>query len=232
MRNRQRLALVLVLVVVPLVVGAGVAWENGTFDGPIVPRPGARPWAARRTLAGLENFGEVIPGKVYRGAQPTAEGFEELRKLGVKTVINLRLLHDEAAAVTSVGLEALRVPLQADIRGSTPPTADEVARFLRIVLDPSKQPVYFHCAHGKDRTGTMCAVLRMEVQGWTNAEVYDEMQHFGFNKIWEDLEAFVRTYKPLGRWREEALAVTATAPVQSPGVNALERRSSDGSSSR
>ncbi len=211
MRNRFVAALGLALV-----VALGAAWLNGAFDAAVVLEPGARPWAVKRALPGLENFGEVIPGKVFRGAQPTPEGYEQLRKLGVKTIVNLRLRHDEAAAVTSVGLEAVSVPLQADVRGSTPPTRDEIARFLAVVLDPAKQPVYFHCAHGKDRTGTMCAILRMEVQGWTNADVFREMQFFGFNRVWADLEEFVKGYEPVGRWRDPALAVVASGGVSGP----------------
>jgi hypothetical protein len=42
----------------------------------------------------------------------------------------------------------------------------------------------------------MCAVLRMEAFGWAPDEAFD-----GFNKIWENLETFVKGYKPTGALR-------------------------------
>jgi tyrosine-protein phosphatase SIW14 len=196
-------------------LGLGVAFMNGCFSQrPDAPKAGAHPWATRKDVPGVENFGEVLAGRIYRGAQPTSEGYESLKKLGVRTVISLRDWHDETKDVVASGLESVRIPLQADVRGSKPPSAEEVAKFLSVVLDPQKQPVYFHCAHGKDRTGTMCAVLRMEVFGWTNDEAWDEMQSFGFNYVWENLQKFVQSYKPLGRWRSAPVAVEA-APVAS-----------------
>jgi protein tyrosine/serine phosphatase len=73
-----------------------------------------------------------------------------------------------------------------------------VKTFLGVLLDPAKKPVFFHCAQGQDRTGTMCAVYRMEIEGWKNDEAFAEMQHFGFNDVWFDLEAFVKNYKSAG----------------------------------
>lgn len=175
-------------------VAAACAWALRT--NPEQPRAasGARAWAKRLVHPGLENFAEVAPG-IYRGAQPTPDGYRKLKELGVKTVITLRSLHEEREAVLAAGLEPVEIPLVADVRGSRPPSSEDVARFLSVVLDPAKRPVYFHCAFGQDRTGTMCAVYRMEVDGWTPEEAFEEMQGFGFNDIWTDLSAFVKSYR-------------------------------------
>ena len=82
--------------------------------------------------------------------------------------------------------------------GSVPPTDDELKKFFEVVLDPARQPVYVHCAFGKDRTGTMCALYRLEVDGWTADEVLQEMQSFGYHDIYHDLVNFVKAYKPRG----------------------------------
>ena len=58
--------------------------------------------------------------------------------------------------------------------------------------------IYFHCAHGKDRTGTMAALYRIEVDGWTADQATQEMQAFGYRDIYKDLIAFVRAYTPRG----------------------------------
>jgi protein tyrosine/serine phosphatase len=198
-------------------LGLGTAYMNGSFkDRPTGPKAGAPAWAKERSdVAGCINVGEVSQGKLYRGAQPDdPAGYDSLKKLGVKTIINLRDWTDESKEVKKEGLEGVRIPLQADIRGAKPPTPEEIAKFLSIVTDPSKQPVYFHCAHGKDRTGTMAAVYRMEVDGWTNEQAWDEMQHFGFNYVWINFEEFVKNYKPTGKWRA-TVASADTAPQAS-----------------
>ena len=148
--------------------------------------PGALPNLAR------------ISETLYRGGQPDEEDYERLRELGVRTVVNLRLHHDETEEVRRAGFAAERIPLQAGLFGSTPPTEAQVRRFFEIVLDPERQPVFCHCAHGKDRTGTMAALYRIEVDGWTNAEAVEEMQAFGYHDYFRDLIQFVRRYRPRG----------------------------------
>lgn len=49
-------------------------------------------WAVPMERAGLPNLHRV-DAKLYRSAQPTAEGMTNLVALGVKTVVNLRDNH-------------------------------------------------------------------------------------------------------------------------------------------
>jgi protein tyrosine/serine phosphatase len=77
---------------------------------------------------------------------------------------------------------------------SDPPKDEDVRRFLEVVTDPSRQPVYFHCLRGKDRTGMMCAVYRMAVEGWPLEAARAEMQAFGFYDGWQDLLSYVEGF--------------------------------------
>jgi len=147
-------------------------------------------------VAGLENFARVSP-TLYRGAQPTEEGFRQLKSMGVKTVIDFRSHHSTKSQVEAAGMTALETPLKADL-GSVPPSEEELKAFFKAVLDPARQPCYIHCAFGKDRTGTMAAVYRLEVDGWTPEEAMQEMEAFGYHNIYRDLVNFIRTYKPRG----------------------------------
>jgi protein tyrosine phosphatase len=61
------------------------------------------------------------------------------------------------------------------------PEKKEIVRFLQIVSNPKRTPVLVHCLHGADRTGTMCAVYRIAVQGWTKDEAIREMTEGGYN---------------------------------------------------
>jgi len=165
---------------------------------PATATKSGRAMAARiDDVAGVGNFARVND-LLYRGAQPTAEGYKNLKKLGVKTVISFRSNTDTSKEAEAAGLTYIRMPVQADILGSEPPTDEQVKTFFDVVLDPAQQPVYMHCMGGKDRTGTLGAVYRMEMDGWTNGEAIEEMQAFGFHDNYTDLMKYVRSYKPRG----------------------------------
>jgi protein tyrosine phosphatase (PTP) superfamily phosphohydrolase (DUF442 family) len=162
------------------------------------PRGGGtilEPRFARRLpdARGVSYAAEVAPG-LYRGGQPDADGIAWLKGLGVKTIINLRHYHGdtEGDLVSKAGLRYERIPLES----SDAPDRKQVARFLALVNDPALRPVYVHCLHGVDRTGTMMAVYRMEMEAWPNAEAFAEMEYFEAHRIWRDLRNFVRAYKP------------------------------------
>lgn len=145
----------------------------------------------------IENFAQVGDG-VYRGAQPDAAGFRALADMGVKTVINLRAKHDDTEEASRHGIDVVTIPLSAGL-SLDPPTDDDVSSFFKVVLDPARRPVFFHCAEGKDRTGTMCALYRMEVDGWTPEKAHEEMVAFGWHdSIYKAVGEFVLGYRPRG----------------------------------
>ena len=145
-------------------------------------------WAQPLDLPGLPNLHLVAPG-IYRGAQPTAAGMRELEKLGIKLVINLRAFHDDEDEVEGTALR------RAGIRFKTWHAEDEdVVRFLKLVTDPANQPVFYHCQHGADRTGTMSAIYRMVVQGWGCEAAIREMTQGGYHyhALWTNLPPYLR----------------------------------------
>jgi len=148
----------------------------------------SRKWAEPLELSGLPNLHKVCD-ELYRGAQPTAEGMRQLEKLGVKTVVNLRFVTSDRDELkgTALGYEHINTTTFYPVTG-------DVVRFLKIVTDPNRTPVFVHCQHGADRTGTMCAVYRIAVQGWSKDEAIAEMTKggFGHHPIWKNLVDFVR----------------------------------------
>jgi protein tyrosine/serine phosphatase len=70
----------------------------------------------------------------------------------------------------------------------------DVIRFLQIVTDSNCTPVFVHCQHGADRTGTMCAIYRIAVQGWSKDNAIEEMTKggFDFHSIWKNLPNYIR----------------------------------------
>jgi tyrosine-protein phosphatase SIW14 len=146
-------------------------------------------------LPGLSDVGRVPPG-IYRGSQPLPEGYITLKKMGIKTVINLRTSKSEKEIVESTGMRSIEIPMNvlSDVNVET------VNRVIEITADPINQSVYIHCKLGQDRTGIVIAVYRIKVDGWTLEEAEAEMQAFGFNDLWSKLKKFIRKYaKSIGK---------------------------------
>lgn len=125
----------------------------------------------------IENFGK-INDNYYRGAQPSAQQFQDLKRLGVKTIIDLRKDRLEQASdwARAAGLQYINIPLTTKKAA----TEDQTNEFLKLVNDPANQPVYVHCKGGRHRTGQMTAIFRITNDGWTSDQAYKEMKKYDF----------------------------------------------------
>ncbi len=132
--------------------------------------------AASTSVAGIGNFSKVDE-TVYRGAQPTQEGFTNLAKLGIKVVLDLREQDDRAVSeeriVTAAGMRYINVPMS----GLTPPTPAETDTILRLLGDSSAGPVFVHCKHGADRTGAVIAAYRIDHDKWQETPLLNLVFH-------------------------------------------------------
>jgi len=144
-------------------------------------------WAQPLEKPGLPNLHKVTD-EYYRGAQPTAEGMRELRRMGIKTVVNLRSLHSDRDELGDTDLAYEHIAMQA-----WDPDEEEVVAFLKIVTDKRRTPVFVHCRHGADRTGLMTAVYRVVVCGWKKEDAIREMKEggFGFHRVWSGLPGYM-----------------------------------------
>jgi len=136
--------------------------------------------------SGVRRFAYVDEG-LYRGDQPTPEGFQQLKDMGVETVVNLRLLHGDQDKMAGTGLKYihLRFPVWN-------PEDKDVLEFLKIVTTPEHKPVFVHCRLGNDRTGMMVAAYRMIIQGWPLERAMEEMEHYGYNPTWRWMENYLK----------------------------------------
>jgi protein tyrosine/serine phosphatase len=162
------------------------------FFGPGVTLSHARGVPASE---GIVNFGKVSDG-LYRGAQPDDAGLDSLKRLGVKTIINLRMTDDcwkdESAKAVSHGILYTNVPFH----GMGRPTDDQVKTVLGMI-DSLPGPVFIHCQHGCDRTGTIVACYRMKHDQWTLEKALAEANHYGLSMFERGMKKFVQDFSKL-----------------------------------
>jgi protein tyrosine phosphatase (PTP) superfamily phosphohydrolase (DUF442 family) len=167
----------------------GCAASGSRVVGYSVPEKEARPatWAQRVPSATLKNWYKV-DADVYRSEQPTREGFKEIKAKGIKSVINLRFEHSDAALVEGLDLVLIEVRMTAwDF------SEDDVVRALKAI-ESAPKPVLVHCQHGSDRTGLVVAMYRVVYLNWPKEEALAEMRRggFGFHWYYFSIPAFIK----------------------------------------
>lgn len=145
-------------------------------------------WAKPVKRDGVPNLFKVSED-VFRSAQPSENGFRKIKELGVATVVNLRSFHSDRDKIGDTGLAYEHLYMKA-----WHPEEKELVRFLQIVTNKRRTPILVHCQQGADRTGLMCAVYRVAVQGWTKEDAISEMKNggYGFNSVWTNIVRYVR----------------------------------------
>ena len=160
------------------------------FGSPALAAELNRPseWAVPLQLSGVPNLYK-INNNLYRSAQPTKQGMNNLKIIGIKTIINLRAFHSDTDEARNTGL------LNEEVSVNTWHIKDkDVIRVLRIVLKKQNGPILIHCQHGADRTGIMIAMYRIVEQGWSKDEAIREMVDggYGFHSIWSNAIDYVK----------------------------------------
>lgn len=127
----------------------------------------------------IPKFAEVTP-QLYRGGQPSDEAFEDLKKMGIDIIVDMRsgTRKHEKEVVTSLGMHYVQISWHCPF-----PTDKPFANFLKIVEKNPDKKIMVHCRLGDDRTGMAVAAYRMAEQGWSAKEAMNEMHEFGFRGV-------------------------------------------------
>ena len=149
--------------------------------------------------------------RLFRGAQPTSDGFAQLKGLGVDTVVRLSLGEEGSAAekgvVESLGMRFVNLPWSSVHL----PTSDQVVEFLTLVREHPEQRIFVHCKAGSDRTGVMVALYRITIDHWTTDQAIDEMKAFHYRQFFlPHLQTYVEAF-PARLTSEPALVALETA---------------------
>ncbi len=190
-----------------LLCAAAVPAQHVDAPAPVSLEQRPSHWAQPIDLAGVPNL-HRLSDHLYRSEQPTAEGFRNLEKLGIRTVINLRYFNDDDEEAEGTGLRLERVKILTWRAGDR-----HVVEVMRMLRQKDNGPFLIHCQHGADRTGLMSAMYRVLEQNWTPQDALAELIDggYGFHRMWKNIKRYVTEMDPV------ALRAAIDAADGSPG---------------
>lgn len=146
-------------------------------------------------------FAEVAPAQVFRGGFPSRDEIAQLhRDKGIRSIVSLTDLTDRKRDRAMIlesrkhNITMLRFPMPGNGRGDF----DMMDRAAEAIADPRNQPVFFHCAAGKQRSNAVQAAYRLRYCGWSLDAVREELvQDQGLDladpgeaELWRHIEAY------------------------------------------
>lgn len=164
-----------------------------------MPVPAAGRDDARQEVP-IERF-QRVDERLYRGAQPTEQGFRRLKELGVRTVLNLRIEADatrldERRIVESLGMTYVHLPIKDGnffTRARRIPE-ETVRAFFKILDAADAGPIFVHCHRGADRTGALVGFYRVARNGWDGERAAKEARELGMRSWYHGLQRQIREF--------------------------------------
>jgi uncharacterized protein (TIGR01244 family) len=154
--------------------------------------PLAQAQVTKSTVAGVSNFAQVETTVACAGAT-TPEALEGIKKMGFKSVINLRLateqganIEAETAAAKAAGITFVHIPFNGSM--PDPAVADQ---FMKVITDPANSPAFIHCASG-NRAAAMWMIKRILVDKWDADKASEEATQLGLTS--QALKTFALDY--------------------------------------
>ena len=189
-------------------------------------------WRHGHDYVFADQFAEVVPGKLYRGAWLHSWPMRRIvQNYKIKTVVALAhppshpLVVREKAMASELGYRWVHIPI-VDERGlgDWRVISDHLDEAAALLADPKNHPLYFHCHHGINRTSMVQMAYRTKYCGWTLEQSADEIaQTFGLVKVshgpdYRHMQSFyIERVLPFREASSESAATAA--PVLVPGTS-------------
>ena len=173
-------AITLVLISTAVAVGCGVRHVRPNQTSAVSQSA----FAEKIYVPGISDFGKVNDF-LYRGAQPKDNGVEQLKKLGIDTIVDLRsklhgLIENERQRAETLGIRFINLPGS----GWATATDEEIAQFFSLVRERPRRKIFVHCWLGGDRSGMFIAAYRIAFEGWSPQQAIQEMRSFHYLHFW------------------------------------------------
>ncbi|QDT54362.1 hypothetical protein Pan44_23950 [Caulifigura coniformis] len=165
--------------------------------------PAAGPPAAPRKVAAnsLPNAYRITANVISGGLPDGDAGFQELKALGVRTVISVDGMAPDAEKAKSYGLRYVHLPHGYDR------IPLERGRELAKAIQDLPGPVYIHCHHGKHRAPAAAAVACIEAGLLPAGAGEAVLKTAGTNPNYRGLYESVRQARPLSAAELDRLQV-------------------------
>jgi uncharacterized protein (TIGR01244 family) len=135
----------------------------------------------KKDINGISTFAQ-LESTIACGGSTRPEAIREIRNMGFKSVINLRLATEEGAmveeegvAVRAAGMNYVHLPFNAQS-----PDPQLIDNFIAAVTKPANTPAYVHCAAG-GRAAALWMIKRVKADGWTVDRALVEANALGLN---------------------------------------------------
>lgn len=147
------------------------------------------------------NFHEVVPGKVYRSAQPSAPRLRRwIDQHNIRTIINLRgesskaFLDAERRIARQKGVELINIRFSA----VNLPPKPWLSRLIKA-LETAETPILLHCRDGADRSGVASVLAAMALGGERIDQASSELSwyYLHFDETPDHIAGLVRQFE---RW--------------------------------
>src|SRR5215510_5953135 len=143
-----------------------VLWLGVAAFAMINARDASAQQVTKSTVPGVMNFAR-LETTVACGGATTPEAVPEIKKLGFKSIINLRQptetganIDAEAAAAKTAGINFYSIPFNT--AAPDPKVADT---FIATITAPGNEPAYIHCASA-NRASAMWMIKRLVIDKW------------------------------------------------------------------
>ena len=159
----------------------GVKYYYNVLDGEgkVLESASVTPVGPMRMIYGVaENFrdlggwaadgGHIVYGKIYRGARLSRRMTDRAKAiftddLGISVEVDLRGIKESEARVGPVidGIEYFKFPVEKNLGRGTGNTQELYQQAIRSIIGwlGEGKTIYFHCAGGADRTGTLAFLI-------------------------------------------------------------------------
>jgi protein tyrosine phosphatase (PTP) superfamily phosphohydrolase (DUF442 family) len=137
------------------------------------PPPPSMSDDAAKDLEGLHNVVAYHEGFWSGGVPEGKAGFEQLRSMGVKTIISVDGAVPDLELAKSMGMRYVHLPIGYDGFDDA-----RKAELVRAVRDLPK-PIYLHCHHGKHRSAGAAAAVAVSLGWMTNEQAAARMKVSG-----------------------------------------------------
>jgi protein tyrosine phosphatase (PTP) superfamily phosphohydrolase (DUF442 family) len=170
------------------------------------PTPPSPSDGTARDLAGLHNVVAYREGFWSGGVPEGKAGFEQLRSMGVKTIISVDGAIPDAELAKSMGMRYVHLPIGYD--GFDDARKAELVRAVRDL----PRPIYMHCHHGKHRSAGAAAAVAVSLGWMTNEQAAARMKVSGTAAGYKGLWACAAKAAPM------SAAVIDAASAEFPEV--------------